>query len=68
MPPSLEKGPTAIVPIRTPKLLKSLLESWLEPGEDISKLTRKLWAEEVTRRAALRDPNQSRQPTDKKGD
>jgi hypothetical protein len=58
MPPSLNKeGPSSIVPIKCPASLKSLLTAWLEPGETISDLTRRLWAEEVTRRAMLRDPN-----------
>jgi hypothetical protein len=58
MPPSLNKeGPTSIVPIKCPADLKSQLLASLEPGETLSELTRKLWADEVTRRAMLRDPN-----------
>jgi hypothetical protein len=58
MPPSLnKKGPSSIVPIKCPASLKSLLTTWLEPGETISDLTRRLWAEEVARRAAMRDPD-----------
>jgi hypothetical protein len=61
MPPSLNKeGPASIVPIRCPDALKSLLTAWLEPGETLSDLTRKLWAEEVARRAMLREPNQTK--------
>jgi hypothetical protein len=57
MPPSLNKdGPTSIVPIKCPDWLKTMLLASLEPGEKLSELTRRLWADEVDRRAMLRDP------------
>jgi hypothetical protein len=69
MPPSLNKeGTSSIVPIRCPDALKSLLTAWLEPGETLSDLTRKLWAEEVTRRAMERDPNPPKPQRRRKND
>jgi hypothetical protein len=57
MPPSLDKGPSAIVPIKCPKALRELLKAWLNEGETISDLTRKLWTAEIARREAMREPN-----------
>jgi hypothetical protein len=64
-PPLNKEGSASIVPIRCPDALKSLLTAWLEPGETLSDLTRKLWTEEVTRRAMLRDPNPPSKPNRK---
>lgn len=57
MPPSLDKGPSAIVTIKAPKALRELLKAWLNEGETISDLTRQLWVAEIARRSMLRDPN-----------
>jgi hypothetical protein len=63
MPPSLNKdGPTSIVPIKCPAHLKSQLLASLEPGEKLSELTRRLWADEVDRRAMAQDPKRKRKP------
>ena len=51
MPVSLDKGPSAIVPIRTPKTLREQLYAALAEGETVSDLTRKLWEKEIKRRA-----------------
>jgi hypothetical protein len=50
MPKSLDKGPSAIVPIKCPKALRELLKAWLAPGETLSGLTRKLWQDEIQKR------------------
>jgi hypothetical protein len=64
---SLDKGPSAIVPIKAPKALRELLKAWLDEGETISDLTRKLWVQEITRRAAIRDTNPTKKSKRKTG-
>lgn len=50
MPRSLDEGPSAIVPVKTPKGLRDLLKAWLKDGETISSLTRELWTREIAKR------------------
>lgn len=56
MPPSLDKGPSAIVPIKCPKALREQLYASLAEGETVSDLTRRLWEKEIKRRERLK-PN-----------
>jgi hypothetical protein len=54
MPKSLDNGPSAIVPIRTPATEKDALQDVLQDGETISGLTRELWKKEIKRRKKVR--------------
>jgi metal-responsive CopG/Arc/MetJ family transcriptional regulator len=58
MPPALDPASqTARVDAKMPRALIALIDSWLEPGESRSDFLRKAAAAEVTRRAAMRDPD-----------
>lgn len=50
MAKSLDKGPSAIVPIRAPQSLRDEIKSVLVENETLSDLTRQLWTKEAAKR------------------
>jgi hypothetical protein len=50
MPKSLDRGPSAIVPVKAPESLRERLRAVLAKGETLSELTRRLWEKECERR------------------